>query len=115
MFVLIGSAVVLVCVFGGYVLNGGHRFVLFQPFEFLIIGGAALGAFVTSNRAAVLKTAGGAVAGLLKAEKYDKGAYLELLSLLYSVFELAKTKGALADAAPCAFGRYYTASATRMP
>src|SRR5260370_28588983 len=70
--------------------------VRFERFEFLIIGGAALGAFVISNRGPVLKSAGGAVLGLLKGEKYDKGAYLELLSLLYSVFKLAKTKGALA-------------------
>ena len=96
MLALIGSAVVLVCVFGGYVLNGGHLFVLFQPFEFVIIGGAALGAFIISNRAPVLKSAAGAVLGLIKAEKYDKTAYLELLSLLYSVFKLAKSKGALA-------------------
>ncbi len=96
MFVLIGSAIVLVSVFGGYLLNGGHFIVLFQPFEFMIIAGAALGAFVTSNRLPVLKSAGSAVLGLLKGEKYDKSAYLELLSLLYSIFKLAKTKGALA-------------------
>ncbi|HEV3175277.1 MAG TPA: motility-associated protein, partial [Stellaceae bacterium] len=50
MFLLIGSAIVLVSVFGGYALNGGHLAVLFQPFEFLIIAGAALGAFLTANR-----------------------------------------------------------------
>lgn len=82
--------------FGGYILSGGHLFVLAQPFEFLIIGGAAIGGFVTANRKPVLKAAGGAVAGLLKGEKYDKNGYLELLSLLYSVFKLAKIKGALA-------------------
>ncbi len=96
MFFLIGSGIVLMSVLGGYLLNGGHIVVLWQPFEFLIIAGAAAGAFVTSNRLVVLKAAGGAVAGLLKSEKYDKNAYLELLSLLYSVFKLAKTKGALA-------------------
>jgi chemotaxis protein MotA len=32
---------------------------------------------------------------LLKAEKYNKEAYLELLIMLYSVFKLAKSKGAL--------------------
>jgi len=95
MFLLIGSAIVLVSVFGGYALNGGHLAVLFQPFEFLIIAGAAFGAFLTANRLPVVKSAGGAVLGLLKGEKYDKDAYLELLSLLYSVFKLAKTKGAL--------------------
>ena len=96
MFLLIGSVIVLVSVFAGYVLNGGHIFVLMQPFEFLIIIGAAVGSFVTANRKPVLKAAGSAVVGLLKGEKYDKGCYLELLSLMYSVFKLAKTKGALA-------------------
>jgi chemotaxis protein MotA len=96
MFLLIGSAVVLVSVFGGYIMNGGHLIVLFQPFEFMIIVGAAAGSFVTANRMTVVKGAGGAVASLLKGEKYDKTAYLELLSLLYSIFKLAKTKGALA-------------------
>ena len=96
MFLLIGSGIVLMSVIGGYALNGGHIPVLWQPFEFMIIAGAAIGAFITSNRMPVLKAAGSAIGALLKAEKYDKNAYLELLSLLYSVFKLAKTKGALA-------------------
>ena len=96
MFLLIGSAIVLASVLGGYLLNGGHLVVLFQPFEFLIIAGAAIGAFVTSNRKPVLTAAATTVLGLLKGERYNKGAYLELLSLLYSVFKLAKNKGALA-------------------
>jgi chemotaxis protein MotA len=69
--------------------------VLFQPFEVLIIVGAAIGGFVTSNRKPVLSATGKAVPGLLKAEKYDKESFLELLSMLYSVFKLAKTKGPL--------------------
>src|SRR5713226_6524842 len=52
--------------------------------------------FIISNRKPVLSGAGKAIGGLLKGEKYDKAAYLELLSLLYAVFKLSKTKGALA-------------------
>jgi chemotaxis protein MotA len=96
MFFIIGSVVVIACVIGGYILNGGHLIVLFQPFEVLIIVGAAVGAFITSNRKPVLTATGSNILGLLKAERYDKEAYLELLSLLYSIFKLAKTKGALA-------------------
>jgi chemotaxis protein MotA len=96
MFFIIGSVCVIACVLGGYLLNGGHLIVLFQPFEFLIIIGAAIGAFITSNRKPVVSGTIAAVAGLLKAERYDKESYLELLSLLYSIFKLAKTKGALA-------------------
>ena len=54
MFLIIGSVVVIACVFGGYIANGGHMVVLFQPFEVLIIVGAAVGAFITSNRKPVL-------------------------------------------------------------
>jgi chemotaxis protein MotA len=78
------------------VANGGHLAVLWQPFEVIIIVGAAIGGFVTSNRRPVLMATGTAVLGLLKGEKHDKAAYLELLSLMYSIFKLAKTKGALA-------------------
>ncbi len=96
MFVIIGSVIVLASVLGGYLANGGHFEVLIQPFEVLIIVGAAVGAFVTSNPKSVLSATGKAIPALLKPDKYDKEAYLELLSLLYSVFKLAKTKGALA-------------------
>jgi chemotaxis protein MotA len=96
MFFIIGSVVVVASVIGGYILNGGHLEVLFQPFEVMIIVGAAIGAFVTSNRKPVLSSTISSVTALLKAERYDKDAYLELLSMLYSIFKLAKTKGALA-------------------
>src|SRR3954454_491431 len=96
MLLIIGSVVVLLSVLGGYLANGGHLHVLWQPFEMIIIFGAAIGGFITANRKPVLAASGKAVAALLKGEKQDKAAYLELLSLLYAVFKLSKTKGALA-------------------
>jgi len=95
MFVLIGSAIVLASVLGGYLANGGHLAVLIQPFEVVIIVGAAIGGFVTSNRKPVLNATAKAIPALIKAEKYDKEAFLELLSMLYAVFKLAKSKGPL--------------------
>ena len=91
-----GVLVVLVCVFGGYVAMGGHIDVLWQPFEFVIILGAAIGAFVISNPGSVLKGTLRSFGKLLKGSAYKKAAYLELLSLMYQVFKLAKTKGMLA-------------------
>ena len=96
MFLLVGSGIVLACVMGGYILNGGHLYVLFQPFEVLIIAGAALGAFITGNRMVVVTHTIKAVIGQLKGERFNKAAYLELLGLLYTIFKLAKAKGALA-------------------
>jgi chemotaxis protein MotA len=95
MFVIIGAVIVIASVIGGYIANGGNLLVLFQPFEVLIIVGAAAGAFVISNRKPVLSATAKAIPALLKGEKYDKAAFLELLTMLYSVFKLAKTKGAL--------------------
>ncbi|HXS39294.1 MAG TPA: flagellar motor stator protein MotA [Stellaceae bacterium] len=96
MFTIIGAVIVIASVIGGYVASGGHLEVLFQPFEVMIIVGAAAGAFVISNRKPVLSATGKAIPALLKGERHDKAAYLELLTMLYSVFKLAKSKGALA-------------------
>lgn len=96
MLFLIGSATVLICVIGGYMAMGGKLYVLYQPFELVIIGGAAVGAFIISNPMPVIKKTGGAMGQLLKGSPYTKEAYLELLSLLYTIFKLAKTKGMLA-------------------
>jgi chemotaxis protein MotA len=88
--------VVIACVIGGYMASGGHLIVLFQPFEVLIIAGAATGAFIIANSPAVLKKTFAAVLGLLKGPRYNKASYVELLSLLYQIFKLSKTKGMLA-------------------
>jgi chemotaxis protein MotA len=96
MFVAIGCLVVLVCVFGGYLASGGHFEVLIQPFEFLIIIGAAIGAFITSNPITVIKGVGAGIGAAAKGPPFKKADYLELLSMLYSVFKLAKSKGNLA-------------------
>jgi chemotaxis protein MotA len=95
MLAIVGIVVVLASVIGGYVANGGHLVVLFQPFEVLIIVGAATGGFIIANRKPVLSGAGKALPALFKGEKFNKESYLELLTLLYAIFKMAKTKGAL--------------------
>lgn len=94
---IIGAIVVAACVIGGYMGAGGHLDVLWQPFEIVIIMGAAVGAFVISNSGRVLKQTLKSFGGpLLKGAKYKQEHFLELLGMLYSVFRLAKTKGDLA-------------------
>jgi chemotaxis protein MotA len=96
MLVIVGAVIVIACVAGGYLANGGHIIVLFQPFEFLIILGAATGAFVMGNTKSNLKAVAAALKRALKGPTYKKKDYVELLSLLYQLFRLAKTKGMLA-------------------
>ncbi len=96
MFVIIGIAVVIVSVLTGYMGAGGHLEVLFQPLEVLIIGGAAFGAFLIGNPKYVIFGTLKSFPILLRGSRHSKATYLELFSLLYAIFKLAKTKGDLA-------------------
>jgi len=93
---VIGIVIIFASVLGGYLMNGGHLEVLLQPFEALIIIGAAFGAFVIGNSGAVLKQCLGIFGTLFKGSRYDKAAYIELLGLQYSLFKLIKMRGVLA-------------------
>lgn len=96
MFLIIGSVIVLCSVVGSYMALGGKLAVLWQPFELVIIGGAGVGAYIIANPKKVLGQTLGGLNSVMKGAKYKKADYVELLSLLYQVFKLAKTKGMLA-------------------
>lgn len=96
MFVIVGWVIVIGSVIGGYMAMGGKLGPLWQPFELVIIGGAGVGAYVVANPKYVLSQSGRAFKASLKGPKYNKDDYLELLSLMYAIFKLAKTKGMLA-------------------
>jgi chemotaxis protein MotA len=96
MLFVLGLSIVAGSVIGGYLGGGGHLSVLFQPFEFVIIFGTAIGAFVISNPLPVVIATAKSFGALLKGSKLNKASYIELLSLLYATFKLAKTKGDLA-------------------
>ncbi|MEM6903560.1 MAG: flagellar motor stator protein MotA [Pseudomonadota bacterium] len=96
MLIVIGWIVVTVCTLGGYAALGGKLAVLWQPFEVVIIVGAAIGAYIVANNKTILKATFREINVNFKGNKYDKDAYLELLSMLYAVFRTAKTKGWLA-------------------
>jgi len=93
---VIGIITILVCVFGGYVAMGGRLDVLFQPFEAVIILGAAAGAFVIGNTGPILKRTLTIFVTLFRGSRYDKAAYVELLGLQYTLFRLVQSRGVLA-------------------
>ena len=97
MLVLIGYVIVLVSVFGGYMLMGGHLGVLYQPLELLIIGGAAIGAFVAGNDIKTLRATLKELPKLLRNnKKHDKALYMELLALLYVLLAKGRKDGMMA-------------------
>ena len=96
MLIIVGSIIVLACVAGGFVLSHGQLLALWQPFELLIIGGAALGAFVTSNPPKVHKAVFKNLLLALKGTKYKKALYLDLLSLIYDMLQKSRKEGMMA-------------------
>jgi len=95
MFFIVGALIVIGCVFGGYSVHGDMG-IIWQPIEFVIILGGGAGAFIIANPKPVLIGSLKSIGKLIKGPKYKKEAYVELLSVLFSVFKLAKTKGDLA-------------------
>jgi chemotaxis protein MotA len=95
MFILIGYVIGLGCIFGAFVAAGGHLGALFQPLELVMIGGAALGAFLSANPMKSLKATGAAFGPIFKASKYTKALYMELMALLYEILMKVRKEGFL--------------------
>ena len=55
MITIVGSIIVLGCVIGSFVMEGGSVLLLWHPSEIITIVGAAFGAFVISNPIKVVK------------------------------------------------------------
>lgn len=93
MLVILGYLAVLGSVFGGFLLAGGHLAALFQPVEILMIGGAALGAFLVGNSGKAVKATLKALPSVLKNSRYTKVLYLELMSLLSEILSKVRKEG----------------------
>jgi chemotaxis protein MotA len=94
--VILGLAIVLASCAIGFLLSGGHLMALFQPYELLIIAGAAFGAMMIANPLAITLSALKAIGGLMKASPFNKELYLDLLALLYDLFNKMRREGMLA-------------------
>lgn len=88
----VGIAVILVMVFGGYVLAGGKMGIILKslPFEMIIIGGAAIGAFLISNDMTAVKHTLKDVGKVFKGPKWKPDDYRDLLCLLFELIRLAR-------------------------
>ena len=91
--VIVGIVLVLGCVAGGFVLSHGKLAALWQPYELLVIGGAALGAFVIANPPWVIKASLKSIPLMMKGSKFKKGFYLDALALMYDLLTKARKEG----------------------
>lgn len=92
---LLGYVVVLGSVLGGYIMHGGFLGALWQPSEFVIIGGAAAGAFIVANPMHNILAVGRNIPALIKGAQFKPEDYLDLLGMLYLVFDKIRRSGML--------------------
>lgn len=88
----VGIGVIFVMVFGGYILAGGKLGIILKslPFEMMMIGGAALGAFLLSNDMSAVKHTAKDVGKVFKGPKWKHDDYRDLLCLLFELIRLAR-------------------------
>ncbi len=91
----IGLVVVFVTVFGGFVIAGGHMSVILKaaPIEMMIIGGAALGAYLIANPMKIIKMGVKYSIKALTAKSQTKADYTQLLQMLFQLFQLFRKDG----------------------
>ena len=98
MFPAVGIVVVIVMVFGGFLVSGGSMGVILHalPLEMLIIGGAAVGATIAGNSMRELKSLGGGFAKVFKGPRYNKRDFLDTIFLVSRLMNMLRTDGPVA-------------------
>ena len=89
---IVGIVTIFVMVFGGYLAAGGKLAIILKslPFEFAMIGGAAVGAFLISNDMPAIKHTISDLGKVFKGPKWKHADYKDLLCLLFELIHLAR-------------------------
>jgi chemotaxis protein MotA len=89
---IIGIVTIFAMVFGGYLLAGGKMTIILKtlPFEMIMIGGAAIGAFLISNDTSAVKHTIKDIGKVFKGPKWKPQDYSDLLCLLFALIRIAK-------------------------
>lgn len=93
MFGAIGFVVIFAMVFGGYVAAGGKLAIIFHslPFEMMMIGGAATGAFLISNDLATVKSSARGIVTAFRGPRWKPADFRDLLCLLFELIRIARS------------------------
>ena len=89
---VIGIVVIFVMVFGGYLAAGGKMGIIIKtlPYEMMMIGGAAVGAFLISNSLAAIKHTAKDIGKVFGGPKWTSDDYRDLLCLLYAMIRISQ-------------------------
>jgi len=93
MVVIVGIVVIFAMVFGGYLMAGGKLGIIIKalPFEMMMIGGAAVGAFLIANGIPAVKQTLKDVGKVFRGPYWKHDDYRDLLCLLFELIRLART------------------------
>lgn len=90
---LIGFIIAIGSLLGGYAALGGHLTVLWQPWEFVIIGGTALGIFIVGNTLRTVRDTGRSILDAVSGNVPRREHYLGVLEVLYALMRELRSKG----------------------
>jgi len=96
MFAIIGYVIVFGAILGGFAMEGGAIAILIQPVEFMIIGGAAIGALVVGTPIKVLMAMANGIKNAILGNGYSKADYMELFALMFELFSVMRKSGEMA-------------------
>ena len=114
MIAIIGIVMIFGMVFGGYIFAGGKMGIILEavPHEMIVIGGAAIGAFLLGNDLATVKQACKDLGKVFKGCKWKSADYRDLLALLFDLVRIARSNPVALEEhvespdASSIFGRY---------
>jgi chemotaxis protein MotA len=91
----IGVVVVLICVFGSFLISGGNIMVILHalPHEMMAIAGAAIGSFLLANSMGTVKKAGAGIVRAFKGPRWKESDYRDLLALLFTLLTTFRKGG----------------------
>jgi chemotaxis protein MotA len=90
--VIIGLVTIGVCLLGSFVMMGGHMAVLWQPYEYVIILGSAIGTFFVANPMKIVKDALKGMVEAVKESMPKRNDYLDILALLFVLLREMRSK-----------------------
>src|SRR5215471_7303807 len=93
MFAIIGIVVVFGSIIAGFLMEKGNLVVLVQPAELVVIGGAAIGTFLTANPLPVAIKVFTSALQVLSGDPFTKPFYLDALRMLNGIFQFARKSG----------------------
>lgn len=95
MYVIIGFTIVVGSIVFGYNMAKGDFGILWQPAEYIIILGAAIGAFIASQTKYTMGLAMKSIKHMFGDPGSSKSKYLDTLALLYGLFSKMHREGVI--------------------